>query len=236
MVKIRMKSTTTIQDIKMNKQPTIITVTGPTCSGKTTFVGELVKTGAFRELKSTTTRPSRVNEVDGVNYYFVTDEQFEKEDLVERVSFAGYKYGLSKHEVETVLAGGLLPLSVVEPGGSMQIENYCKEHGWKNIKVFMISQTSVTVNRLLCRFLEDYKIKGLSNKLLDIYSERIEKHLSEEQNWVHSMDPLGDDGKPTLGLKNAGWDYVVVNYGSETKEMEPILFMDFLRKTYGIDI
>ena len=56
----------------------IIVISGPAGSGKGTVNAHLLKTGDFVYSVSATTRAPRPGEVDGVNYYFVTREDFEK--------------------------------------------------------------------------------------------------------------------------------------------------------------
>ena len=47
----------------------------------------------FHEIVSYTTRPPREGEQDGINYHFVTEEEFNKLDLLESSSFNGWHYG-----------------------------------------------------------------------------------------------------------------------------------------------
>lgn len=50
----------------------------------------------FHEIISYTTRPPREGEQDGINYHFVTEEEFNKLDLLESSSFNGWHYGTAK--------------------------------------------------------------------------------------------------------------------------------------------
>lgn len=52
---------------------TLVTLTGPSCTGKSTVARKLVELG-FVELISTTTRTPRQGEVEGVHYYFRSKE------------------------------------------------------------------------------------------------------------------------------------------------------------------
>ena len=51
---------------------------GKSASGKDTLLNELVKSGEFESLISTTSRPMRDGETDGKEYHFVSREEFEK--------------------------------------------------------------------------------------------------------------------------------------------------------------
>jgi guanylate kinase len=67
----------------------ILVLSGPTAAGKSTIIKHASsKIGEYYFSISTTTRPPREGEVDGVDYYFVTKEAFEKD--IETGSFLEY--------------------------------------------------------------------------------------------------------------------------------------------------
>ena len=74
---------------------------------------------------SATTRARRPGEVDGVNYHFVTDEQFvelvEQQRLLEHAQFAGNRYGTPRDPVEERLAAGDDVLLEIEVQGARQV-------------------------------------------------------------------------------------------------------------------
>lgn len=57
----------------------MLMLVGKTCSGKTTIAKELKKLG-FKEAISYTTRPPREHETEGVEYHFITKEEFLKKE------------------------------------------------------------------------------------------------------------------------------------------------------------
>lgn len=57
----------------------MLMLVGKTCSGKTTIAKELKKLG-FKEAISYTTRPPREHETEGVEYHFITKEEFFKKE------------------------------------------------------------------------------------------------------------------------------------------------------------
>lgn len=73
----------------------IILMMGRSGSGKSYLERNLKKAHPddFYKVISTTTRPPRDGEVNGVDYYFVDDEIFEESDLVQTTLFHGNKYG-----------------------------------------------------------------------------------------------------------------------------------------------
>ena len=54
-----------------------IIIFGKTASGKSRVVNELVKRG-YKKIVTTTTRPARKGEVDGIDYNFITDDEFKE--------------------------------------------------------------------------------------------------------------------------------------------------------------
>ncbi len=81
----------------------MIVLTGPSASGKTATCLYLQSHFGIRKVVTHTTRPMREGERNGVDYHFVTEEEFremEKEGLfIETVFYNGHHYGTSKKEV-----------------------------------------------------------------------------------------------------------------------------------------
>ncbi|HVZ40834.1 MAG TPA: guanylate kinase [Candidatus Kapabacteria bacterium] len=87
----------------------IVVLSAPSGAGKTTIAHRLLgRNPGWRFSVSATTRPKRPNEVDGVDYHFLTEEEFRRKieggDLVEWEQIFGNFYGTLKSEVERVLA------------------------------------------------------------------------------------------------------------------------------------
>lgn len=83
----------------------IIIINGPSGSGKTTL-GEYFKELGLEELVSTTTRPPRPGEVDGISYHFVTEAEFLAADRLEESVYSGHHYGVTRQEVEAKVRDG----------------------------------------------------------------------------------------------------------------------------------
>ncbi|HWR09264.1 guanylate kinase [Sporomusa sp.] len=79
----------------MNKVYALI---GPPASGKTSIQKILAQYG-IPEMISHTTRKPRTGEQHGIHYYFVSKEEFQNTEIIERVEYSGCLYGLSKAEV-----------------------------------------------------------------------------------------------------------------------------------------
>lgn len=101
-------------------------VSAPAGTGKTTLVEMLVNEFAcVTRSISTTTRPKRPNEVDGVDYCFVAEEEFEKKvqegQFLEHVTLFGYHYGTSKLQVEKLRAEGKHVFLVIDTQGALHL-------------------------------------------------------------------------------------------------------------------
>ena len=89
---------------------------------------------------SMTTRAPRPLETDGVDYFFVDDETFERNiaegNLLEHASFVGNKYGTPKDYVEKLRNEGKNVLLEIEVQGAMQVLDKMK--GDDIISIFLI--------------------------------------------------------------------------------------------------
>jgi guanylate kinase len=171
----------------------IITVTGPSSSGKTVLSNMLKEKGDMVPLISTTTRQPRKNEVDGVDYHFVSENKFKElmnnGGLIEHVTYDNNWYGVSVEEAQRAFSMGKTALLVAEPEGSKQIQEYAKKLGWKTLKVFLFNPKEVLIERMLERFFLDVNgfdiaSNEFKSKLLS-HGKRMLKVLDfEQKNWV----------------------------------------------------
>lgn len=86
----------------------IFVVSGPSGVGKTSVVNELLKVrNNVSQVVSYTTRERRSNEINGVHYHFINNEQFNdldaKGDFLESAEIFNYKYGVSKSAIKSIL-------------------------------------------------------------------------------------------------------------------------------------
>ena len=98
--------------IPLPKPPALlIVVSGPSGVGKDAALTRMRELKyPFYFLVTNTTRPKRPNEVEGIDYHFVTKEQFkgmeERGEFLERAVVYGFDYGNSKKEVREALVRG----------------------------------------------------------------------------------------------------------------------------------
>ncbi len=107
--------------------PARLTVlSGPSGVGKGTVVAEVRRLFPHVWVSvSCTTRKPRQGEVDGVQYYFVSDAEFDEliatDRLLEHATFAGNRYGTPRLPVEQHLSAGQPALLEIELQGARQI-------------------------------------------------------------------------------------------------------------------
>jgi guanylate kinase len=113
-----------------NRDGILVIVSGPSGVGKSTVVRELIKSCPLplRLSVSATTRPPRAGETDGVDYHFLTREQFlvrrEAGEFIEsfEVHGVGYWYGTLKEEVDRGLADGKIVILEIDVNGASQVQ------------------------------------------------------------------------------------------------------------------
>lgn len=108
----------------------IVAISAPAGAGKTTLCKRLLQScPSFISSVSFTTRPPRKQEIEGVDYYFTSREDFEKfieeEAFVEWAEVHGHLYGTSKHFLEkNIEAKKDVVLEVDVKGGKAIKEKY----------------------------------------------------------------------------------------------------------------
>ena len=114
-------------------EPKMIVFTAPSGSGKTTIVHHLL--GKFKDLAfsvSATSRNPRPHEQEGVDYYFVSKDEFKK--LIKKQAFAEWEqvyedqfYGTLKSEITRIWNLGKHVVFDINVKGALAIKNLYKE-------------------------------------------------------------------------------------------------------------
>ena len=82
----------------------LIVLIGKSASGKTTLEKYISDNFRYEKIVSHTTRTIRDGEVDGVDYHYVSEDEFNRmklnDELVEHATFNNWSYGISKKEIE----------------------------------------------------------------------------------------------------------------------------------------
>ena len=103
-----------------------VVITGPSGVGKGTLIRSLRERMPELQLSvSATTRRPRAGETQGVDYHFLSPEEFEQHvrdgDFVEHADYAGARYGTLRSELETRTAAGSPVVLEIELQGARQV-------------------------------------------------------------------------------------------------------------------
>lgn len=108
------------------KKGILLVISGPAGSGKGTVNAHLLERDDFVYSVSATTRAPRPGEVDGVNYHFISKEEFlhriEHGDMLEYTEYCGNYYGTPLKEAEEVLASGKNLILEIEVEGARNVK------------------------------------------------------------------------------------------------------------------
>jgi guanylate kinase len=104
----------------------VFVITGPSGVGKGTLIRGLLERVPGLELSvSATTRPPRPGERDGVDYHFLSDEEFDRRvangEFVEHARYSGHQYGTLRSELERRMAEAAGVVLEIEVQGARQI-------------------------------------------------------------------------------------------------------------------
>jgi guanylate kinase len=106
----------------------LFVLSAPSGAGKTTLVEALRQTDKFVYSVSCTTRPPRGGEIEGQDYYFLSESQFlakaKKGEFLEHAQLHGYYYGTWRDTVLSNLKTGIDVLIDIDTQGAAAIRNY----------------------------------------------------------------------------------------------------------------
>ncbi len=110
----------------------VFVITGPSGVGKGTLIRGLMERESDLELSvSATTRDPRPGERDGVEYHFLSREEFDRRvragDFVEHADYAGRSYGTLRSELEQRIAAGVPVVLEIEVQGARQVRKAMPE-------------------------------------------------------------------------------------------------------------
>ena len=189
----------------------IIILSSPSGAGKTTLVKKLSSIENFEISISYTTRIPRLNEVNGNDYYFINNKDFneliKKKELLEYAEVFSNLYGSSKKKVIGNLQLGKNIIFDIDWQGTKQIKE--KKLNFKLISIFILPPSKKTlVNRLSER----------ENNDEHVINERMKKFETDVKHWVD-------------------YDFVVINDDLETcfNELKDIITKTLNNKLFKVD-
>lgn len=151
----------------------LIVLSGPSGVGKSTVIAELL--GERKDIYfsvSFTTRSPRMGEADGVNYNFVSREEFERmiaaDELLEYAQYVGNYYGTSLKVIQDKLAAGVDVLLDIEVQGAAKVRSKCPEA----VLIFIIPPSFEELSR---------RLHGRATDNEDVIAGRLQKAREEYQ-------------------------------------------------------
>jgi guanylate kinase len=118
----------------INMQQKILIITAPSGAGKTSITRHLLKTFSDRLAFSISaaTRAPRGNEKSGVDYYFMSQEEFtnkiQHEEFIEwEMVYEGKYYGTLKSELQRIWSQGKIPVLDIDVKGAIHVQQQFPE-------------------------------------------------------------------------------------------------------------
>ena len=156
------------------KKGLLIILSGPSGVGKNCVRQEIMKSGKL-DLNysiSMTTRAKREKEVDGVDYYFVSKEEFQKNidngNFLEWASFVGNCYGTPKDKVEQLRNEGKHVFLEIEINGAKQVMSKVRDS--RVISFFLMPPSLSALEK---------RIRKRQTETEEVIQERLQKGIKE---------------------------------------------------------
>lgn len=168
----------------MNRKGILIVVSGFAGTGKGTLMKRLVQDYDHYALSvSMTTRSPRMGEQNGVEYFFVTREEFEQKiadgGFVEYACYVGNYYGTPRAYVEKMLGEGKDVILEIEIQGALKV----KDRFPQSLLIFVMPPSAPILRQ---------RLVGRGTETIDVIEKRMIRAVEESQ-----------------GIEN--YDYIVVN-------------------------
>ena len=139
----------------MKKQGKLIIISAPSGTGKSTIIGRIMEDEALQLAYSVsaTTRPPREGEEHGVNYYFMSVEDFKQmianDELAEfQEVYEGRYYGTPKSEIERITAMGKNAVMDIDVLGGINVK---KMYGDRAMSIFIKPPSVETLRERLIK-------------------------------------------------------------------------------------
>lgn len=210
--------------IRFNK-PTLVTITGPTCSGKNYLRTQIENEFGWSRIVGTTTRQMRVGEIEGFDYFFISPEKSESlksnDEFAEEITFRGIQYGILKTEMGLKMDVKIPSTLILEPSGLTQYRKICLDNNWDLFSIYVSTVESLRIDRFNQRKTKDLQKLSFDaqymtddehcdkfDKLRKSYDDRYEAIITEERRWsnTNSWSAIipGDDIEKALDMIRLG--------------------------------
>lgn len=184
------------------KKGNLIVISGPSGAGKGTICKALLEREDNLYISvSATTRSPRAGEVDGVNYYFLTQEEFKKKvdnnEFLEWAEVHGNYYGTPKFNVEEMINEGKNIILEIDVQGALNVKKNCEDGvfifilppSMEELKRRIIARGSETPESLIKRFKTAYEeINYISKYNYAVVNDDLEEAVKKVQNILYAED------------------------------------------------
>ncbi|MEI3338285.1 MAG: guanylate kinase [Clostridium sp.] len=184
------------------KKGNLIVISGPSGAGKGTICKALLEREDNLYISvSATTRSPRKGEVDGVNYYFLTQEEFKKKvdnnEFLEWAEVHGNYYGTPKFNVEEMINEGKNIILEIDVQGALNVKKNCEDGvfifilppSMEELKRRIIARGSETPESLIKRFKTAYEeINYISKYNYAVVNDDLEEAVKKVQNILYAED------------------------------------------------
>lgn len=124
----------------------MVLLCGASASGKTEIVNRMVQMYGYLKFTTTTTRPKRPHEINGVDYHFMNEATFKalqrKDAFIETTSYHGHLYGTKESHIAPFM------LAILDPNG---INAFYTQRPGRDFIVFITADKAIRAKRLLHR-------------------------------------------------------------------------------------
>jgi guanylate kinase len=190
----------------------MLVLSSPSGAGKTTLSRRLLQSDPSITLSvSATTRKPRLNEIDGQDYHFIDELEFERRakngDFIEHANVFGNRYGTPKNAVMVELEGGKDVLFDIDWQGTQQLRQHARDDV---VSVFVLPPSHDELER---------RLRARAQDAEDVVQKRMAKAADEISHW-------------------AEYDYIIVNddVTRAQTQLETILAAERLKRIRQLGI
>ncbi len=171
-----------------DKQGQLIIISSPSGGGKDSIIRELLKLFPnTTRLITTTSRPPRPGNIEGVDYHFVNQKEFTDKikngDFLEYNIYAGQHYGIEKAKLTELLSKYELVFTQIEVNGKHNLD----KKGIKSLSIFLLPENLEILKKRIQRR------GGLTPEIIAERLKTAEKEMTDSADYDYRL--VNKDGK-----------------------------------------